>query len=84
MTATLGSKGGPMDERDAVREIVADFTTPPADDEERFEVESLVRIQIVEAVEDAFDLVVSADELTPERFASVAAIARFVAEKKSK
>ena len=71
-----------MDGRDAVRKIVADFTTPPANDDEPFEVESLVRIQIVEAVEDAFGLVVSADELTPERFATVAAIARFVAEKK--
>ncbi len=83
MATPAPGKGGPMDDREAVRKIVADFTAPPADDEEPFEVESLVRIQIVEAVEDAFDLIVSADELTPERFASIAAIARFVGEKKS-
>ncbi len=68
--------------RDTVRALVAELTAVPDDDEEPIEVESLVRIQIVEAVEDAFDLVVSADELTPERFASVASIAAFVDQKK--
>lgn len=69
--------------RETVRALVTELATVPEDDEVPLEVESLVRIQIVEAVEDAFELVVSADELTPERFASVASIARFVDEKKS-
>ena len=71
-----------MGTRDTVRAIVAELATVPSDDATPFEVESLVRIQIVEAVEDAFDVVVSADELTPEHFASVASIAAFVEAKK--
>ncbi|MBO6933449.1 MAG: hypothetical protein JJ863_00690 [Deltaproteobacteria bacterium] len=70
-----------MDTRDTVRAIVAELATVPDDDESPIDVESLVRIQIIEAVEDAFDLIVSADDLTPERFASVASIAAFVEEK---
>jgi len=69
--------------RETVRALVAELATAPANDEAPLEVESLVRIQIVEAVEDAFDLVVNADELTPEHFASVASIARFVEQKRS-
>ena len=68
--------------RETVRQLISELATVPDDDEATLEIESLVRIQIVEAVEDAFDLIVSADELTPERFASVASIARFVDEKK--
>jgi acyl carrier protein len=63
-----------------VRELVTDLHAPCADTDP-LDLDSLTVVMLVEAIEDQFDLTVSPADLLPEHFASVAALAAFVASK---
>lgn len=66
----------------AVRELVAEHLEPPGDDQ-LLQLDSLTVVLLVEALEDRFGISISAGDLRPERFASVAAIADFVQAKRA-
>lgn len=66
---------------EAVRACVALVTDLPGSDDDPLELDSLALVQLVELLEARFGFVVRATELVPSSFASVSALARFVAAK---
>lgn len=65
----------------AVREELEAHVDVPANAEDTLGLSSLAVVQLCESLEERFGFVVGADDLTPERFASVATIVAFVTEK---
>ncbi len=66
---------------DVVSEIVSDFTDPPEDPHAPLDLESLVVVQLVEALEERFDFTARAAELIPENLATLAALGAWVARR---
>lgn len=69
----------PAEARALVRALVAELHGPAGDDD-ALALESLTVVLLVEALEDRHGIAVPARAVTPERFASIAAIAALVAE----
>jgi acyl carrier protein len=63
---------------DVVRSLLEEHADIPADDEAPLEVESFVLVVVAEALEEKFGIRVSAREMRPENFGSVARIAAYV------
>jgi acyl carrier protein len=68
---------------DDVRRIVAELADAPPEDSGALDVDSLTLVQIVEALEERFAIRISAREVVPENFASIAAIAAFITARAS-
>jgi acyl carrier protein len=66
-----------------IRAVVADLATLPDRDDAPLDVDSLTLVSIVEALEDHFSIRVAPREVVPENFATIAAIAAFVARKRA-
>lgn len=64
-----------------VRAALEMLVSVPADAEAPLGLSSLAVVQLAEALEEELDFVVRADELVPERFATVASIVAFASEK---
>jgi acyl carrier protein len=63
-----------------VRELVAEVHGP-CPDTDPLDLDSLTVVLLVEAIEDQFGLTVAPNDLLPAHFASIAALAAFVAGK---
>jgi acyl carrier protein len=61
-----------------VRELLALHLEVPASDDAPLELNSFVVVDLVEALEDAFGIQITAAQVTPENFGSVARIAAMV------
>lgn len=64
-----------------VRAIVSEHAPAPDDDGSPLELDSLTVVVLIEALEDRFEIRVAPREVTPERFASIAALAAFIEQK---
>ena len=65
-----------------IRSLLEEHAEIPADDEAPLEVESFVLVVIAEALEEKFGIRVSAREMRPENFGSVARIAAYLESKR--
>lgn len=63
-----------------VRDLVAEFHEPRPDTEP-LELESLTVVLMIEAIEDRLGVHIAPREAVPENFATIAALAAFVAAK---
>jgi acyl carrier protein len=68
--------------RDLVLELLSALRAPPAADDEPLELDSLALVTLVEALEDRLGIAVSAAEVVPENFASLARVVAFVEGKR--
>lgn len=62
-----------------VRQIVDEFGT--VNDSGALDLDSFGVVNVIEAIEDRFDVRVAASEVTRERFATLVSLVRFVEEK---
>ena len=67
---------------DDVRVLVRELADVPGDDAALLEVDSLTLVQIVEALEDRFEIRVAARDVVPACFGSIAAISAYVESKR--
>jgi acyl carrier protein len=67
--------------RDQVRQILTELADAPERDDTPLKLDSLTLVQLVEALEDACAIRIGAREVTPESFASIDAIVRFLETK---
>jgi acyl carrier protein len=70
----------PAETLPVVRDLVAELHEPCADTDP-LDLDSLTVVLLVEAIEDHFVLTVAPADLLPEHFASITALAAFVAGK---
>jgi acyl carrier protein len=68
--------------RERVRALLADFVDPPARDDAPLAIDSLTLVQLVEALEDAARIRISAKDVTREHFGSIDAIVAFLETKR--
>jgi acyl carrier protein len=64
-----------------VREVLGKFAELPASDDAQLELSSFAMVELVEGLEDAFGIQITAAQVTPENFRSVASIAAMVGAK---
>lgn len=69
-----------MTPAEQVRALLASHVGPPASDDAPITLSSFELVVLVEELEDAFGLRISAAQVTPENFRSVASIVRLVAK----
>lgn len=61
-----------------VREVLSRHAQLPASDDAPVELSSFAMVEVVEGLEDAFGIQITAAQVTPENFRSVASIAALV------
>ncbi len=67
-----------MSPRDTVREILSRHHELPASDDAPLELSSFSMVELVEGLEDAFGIQITAAQVTPENFGSVRAVVALV------
>ena len=67
----------------ALTELLAEFADVPADPDAALDLESLVVVQLVEALEGRFGFTARAAELVPENLGTFAALTAWVARRAS-
>jgi acyl carrier protein len=68
--------------RERMRAILADLTAVPDRDDAPLTMDSLALVQLVEALEDACGIRISAKDVTREHFGSIDAIVAFLESKR--
>ena len=61
-----------------VREVLSRHAELPSSDEAQLELSSFAMVELVEGLEDAFGIQITAAQVTPENFRSVSSIAALV------
>jgi acyl carrier protein len=70
-----------MSVKDELRAILADHVTVPEDDLAPLELDSLAIVQIVEAIEDRYEIRIAPRDVTARTFGTLSQLARLVEDK---